>query len=94
MRFRSITFSVENTIPLDTLSGNEKHKYANIKPKASVTVEFDSLDNIEITKANLERARSIVVEAFDEAQKLAHQEIIDYRAEMKELFRKQAEANR
>ena len=41
MRISEITFSLEKTTPLYPLTGDPADEYANVKPRASCTIEFE-----------------------------------------------------
>jgi hypothetical protein len=85
-----VTFSIERTMPLFPLSGDKADEYANMKPMASCTVEFDANDDTTVNKANLERAKELVNEAMDHAQSVAFSQISDFRKAIVEMYEAKA----
>jgi hypothetical protein len=79
-------------MPLFPLSGSESDQYANLKPRAEVTIAFDEDDFKHTTiggdskPMTLDAAVQVVKEAFGKAETLCHQEIGDYAKEMRELY--------
>lgn len=74
-------------MPLYPISGDKADEYANVKPFASCTVEFDENDATEIYKENLETAKAIVVEALEHAQGLAFDSVSQFSKEFRELYK-------
>jgi hypothetical protein len=79
MRVEKITFSLTRTMPLFPITRNPADEYANIKPFASVTIEFDDED----TKVE---AKELINEAFDRASDIALKQIAAFAADFKSYY--------
>ena len=87
MRIRSATFSITRTIPLAPITGDPGDEYANIKPFASCTVEFND-DECDMTnKANADAVKAMVKEGFALAASRAFDQMKDFRTELLELYK-------
>lgn len=87
MRIKEITFSVTRAMPLYPISKRKEDEYANVKPFASCTVEFDMDDPTEITKANLEIVKAVVMEAMSHAKSVAFTSVVEFSKEFRELYK-------
>ena len=76
-------------MPLYPISKRKEDEYANVKPFASCTVAFDADEATHITKANLEIAKAIVMQAMDHAQSVAFVSIAEFSKEFRELYKTQ-----
>jgi len=86
MRVRSATFSITRTIPLAPITGDPADEYANIKPFASCTVEFND-DECDLSKVDRDTMKAIVKAGFDEAASRAFEQMQDFKRELLELYR-------
>ena len=82
MHITQIVFSIGNSIPLETLSGNEADRYANVKPHTSVKVEFGPKECDPKTSAG----QVLLKDAFHTAQEAAFEALQTFRDEFKALF--------
>ena len=86
MRIRSATFSITRTIPLAPITGDPADEYANIKPFASCTVEFDE-EECNFTSKSAEAIKAIVKAGYDEAASRAFEQVLDFKRELLELYK-------
>jgi hypothetical protein len=76
MNIERIEFSVEKTTPLEPLTGNEDDRYANVKPRASMTIRFEPDDDL-----------TAVDTAFGEARNYCLEQLVSFQAEIVALLR-------
>ena len=93
MRVRSATFSITRTIPLAPITGDPADEYANIKPFASCTVEFDD-DECDFTKVDRDAIKAIVKAGYDEATSRAFEQMQDFKRELLDLYKTSQQSRR
>ena len=87
MQISKINFSLGRTVPLQTLSGLEEDRFANIKPFTSVTVEFGP-DEVPINGKITAQVKDLVQEAFDKATSMAFEQMASFSKELRALYKK------
>jgi hypothetical protein len=80
-------------MPLYPITGRKEDEYANVKPFASCTVEFDADEQTELTKENLEVAKAIVNEAMEHAQSAAFTSVAAFSKEFRARMRPKTGGN-
>lgn len=93
MRVRSATFSITRTIPLAPITGDPADEYANIKPFASCTVEFND-DECDLSKVDRDTMKAIVKAGFDEAASRAFEQMQDFKRELLDLYKTSQQSRR
>lgn len=86
MRITQITFSLMRTMPLMPISRDPGDEYANVKPLASCTIEFDADDDTRVTTSNAKVAQEIVTEAFNQAGEAVFNQIKEFSEEFRALY--------
>jgi hypothetical protein len=87
MRVKQVTFQLENTIPLQPWTKDPGDQFANLRPQCGVTIVFDENDNTELSKTNLEAAKQVIQDAFDEAMGEAWRALTVFRNETREQLK-------
>lgn len=83
---KQVTFSIVRTIPLMPITGDPADEYANVKPFASCTVEFDH-DEVDLKKSDAATVKQIVKEAYDEAASRCYEQMLDFKRELVQQYR-------
>ena len=63
------------------ITNDPADEYANVKPFAACTVEFDP-GEVDLKKLDKETVKQIVKEAFDEAASRAFEQMVDFKREL------------
>ena len=86
MRITTITFSLMRTMPMFPITHDPADEYANVKPEASCTIEFDADDNTQYNEQNAKHLKEIVSEAFNVAGEQVFEQIAEFSKEFRELY--------
>jgi len=73
-------------MPLFPISHDPADEYANVKPTASCTVQFDADENTSLTKANLEAAKKLVDDAMSHAMDITFARVAAFGEEFRALY--------
>jgi hypothetical protein len=73
MRIERIEFSVEKTTPLEPITGNEQDRFANVKPRVSMTIAVDQDDDLQMV--------------FEEARNHCLDQLVDFQREIVALLK-------
>jgi hypothetical protein len=77
-------------MPLMPISRDPADEYANVKPFASCTIEFDEDDSMTVTLANaenLKRVKEAVTEAYNQAGEAVFMQIKEFSEEFRDLYK-------
>lgn len=84
-RVRSITYTLDQSIPLRTITGQERHQYASIRPSAAVTIEFDD-DELQLDEPDKHKVDERIKAAFDFAANQCFIQIDETLEEVKRIW--------
>ena len=84
MRIDKIVFSIAKTTPLYPLTGDPDDQYANVKPFASCTIEFEPKD---VTDPKTKIGQATIAKAYDQAQEVCVGQLAKFHRDFKKMVR-------
>jgi hypothetical protein len=86
MKVTTITFTLDRSIPVQTLSGREADRYASIRPAAAVTIEGIDAD---LSVDQLDSSTATIRAAFDYAADRCFEQLKEVHDALRDLYKPQ-----